>query len=74
MDMGNKQFGINDFKSKYNLPFSELEKVKAHNNQRVVELVFKSKNIYFIPTATFDLFSSSRDILKTLKGILNMPK
>jgi hypothetical protein len=74
IDQENKLFGINDFNSKYTLPFGEMVDVKPSDYKTTIRLVFNEKIIYFIPFTAFDLFSGPKELMKTLKGVISRPQ
>jgi hypothetical protein len=71
IDHERKVFVIKNAKLEFNLPFSELVKIKTFYGKRIVKLIFSEKRIYFIPTGALDYFTERKNqIITELKGII----
>ncbi len=70
IDVDSQQLGINDFKSNYTLPFTQLRLVKGMERNKVIKMVFKDRTIYFMPPGEFNLLINNRELIKFLNDII----
>jgi hypothetical protein len=70
LDASNQLFGVNDFKSKFTLPFGELYSVKVTEMNKLFKLVFKNRTIYFTPKGSINLLVTNRELKNFLDQIV----
>lgn len=72
IDMDNKRFRVDNFKSPYYVSFTNLKSFR--NMKYCIELIFEEESVYFMPYSVFDFYFNDEKLTKDLIKIIRENK